>query len=271
MKVLSLFDGISCGRIALERAEIAVEKYYASEIDKNAIKVSQYNYPDIIQVGDVCQLDGEDFKDVDIILAGSPCQSFSKAGNQEGFSGKSGLFFQFIRLLQEIKPKYFLLENVLMKKEYEDKITEYLGVPPIIINSSLFSAQNRKRLYWTNIPVTQPDDKGILLKDIMDDTYDEELILKGRGLNKVSKERARIFTKDSPKCGCLMVGNKATDAIVFKEGDIYRYPSRREAERLQTLPEGYTDVISYNQAMGAIGNGWTVDVIAHILNPLNHE
>jgi DNA-cytosine methyltransferase len=186
MKVLSLFDGMSCGRIALDRLGIPVEKYYASEIDKYAIQVSQANYPDIIQVGDICDLDPKDYMDVDLMLAGSPCQGFSFAGKQLAFDDpRSALFFEFIRLLKEIKPKYFLLENVRMKKEFLQVISEQVsdcypeipfGIEPIFINSSLLSAQSRQRYYWTNIPnIQQPEDKGIVLRDILETEVDNNL------------------------------------------------------------------------------------------------
>ena len=185
MKVLSLFDGMSCGRIALDQLGIPVDKYYASEIDKYAIQVAQANYPDTIHVGDVCDLDPEDYKDIDLILAGSPCQGFSFAGKQLAFDDpRSALFFEFIRLLKVIKPKYFLLENVRMKKEYLQVISEQVsecypeimfGIEPIFINSSLVSAQSRQRYYWTNIPgIQQPEDKGIVLRDILEDNYDSD-------------------------------------------------------------------------------------------------
>ena len=185
MKVLSLFDGMSCGRIALDQLGIPVEKYYASEIDKYAIQVSQANYPDIVQVGDICNLDAEDYKDVDLMIAGSPCQGFSFAGKQLAFNDpRSALFFEFIRLLKEIKPKYFLLENVRMKKEFLQVISEQVsecypeipfGIEPIFINSSLLSAQSRQRFYWTNIPnIKQPEDKGIVLRDILEDNFNSE-------------------------------------------------------------------------------------------------
>lgn len=169
IKVLSLFDGIATGRLALERAGIPVEKYYASEIDKHAIKIAKKNYPDIIELGDVTKLNYLELLDVDLVIGGSPCQGFSFAGKQLNFNDpRSKLFFEFVRAIKTIKPKYFLLENVKMKKEYQDIISAQLGVEPIEINSALVSAQNRKRLYWTNIPdVKQPDDKGILLKDIV--------------------------------------------------------------------------------------------------------
>ena len=179
MKVLSLFDGMSCGMIALDRLGIKVDKYYASEIDKYAIQVSQANYPNIIQIGDVCDIKAEDYQDIDLILAGSPCQGFSFAGKQLAFDDpRSALFFEFIRLLKEIKPKYFLLENVNMKKEFLDVISEQVsscypelpfGIERIKINSALVSAQNRLRWYWTNIPgVDQPEQRGIVLRDILE-------------------------------------------------------------------------------------------------------
>jgi len=185
MKVLSLFDGMSCGRIALDQLGIPVDKYYASEIDKYAMQVSQANYPDIEQVGDICNLDPEDYKDIDLILAGSPCQGFSFAGKQLAFDDpRSALFFEFIRLLKEIKPKYFLLENVRMKKEFLQVISEQVsecypeipfGIEPIFINSSLVSAQSRQRYYWTNIlGIKQPEDKGIVLRDILEDNFDSD-------------------------------------------------------------------------------------------------
>jgi len=185
MKVLSLFDGMSCGRIALDQLGIPVEKYYASEIDKYAIQVSQANYPDIQHVGDICKLDPKDYQDVDLMLAGSPCQGFSFAGKQLAFDDpRSALFFEFIRLLKEIKPKYFLLENVRMKKEFLQVISEQVsecypevlfGIEPIFINSSLLSAQSRQRYYWTNIPgIQEPEDKGIVLRDILEDNYNSD-------------------------------------------------------------------------------------------------
>lgn len=179
MKVLSLFDGMSCGQIALNRLGIKVDTYYASEIDKYAMEITQKNFPETIQIGDVCAVRGEDYQDVDLILAGSPCQGFSFAGKQLAFDDpRSALFFEFIRLLKEIKPKYFLLENVKMKKEYLQVISEQVsdcypeipfGIEPIFINSSLVSAQSRQRYYWTNIPnITQPEERGIVLRDILE-------------------------------------------------------------------------------------------------------
>lgn len=169
MNVLSLFDGMSCGRVALERCGFKINKYYASEIDKYAIAVAANNYLDTIHIGDVTKVRAEDLDPIDLVIGGSPCQGFSFAGKQLNFEDpRSKLFFEFVRLVKECNPKYFFLENVVMKKEYRDVITSYLGVEPIMLNSSLVSAQSRKRLYWTNIPgYTPPEDKGILLKDVV--------------------------------------------------------------------------------------------------------
>ena len=173
MKVLSLFDGISCGRVALERAGIPVETYYASEIDPHAIQITQHNYPDTIQVGDVCLLNPDDYKDVDLLIGGSPCQSLSITMGQTrtNLNGKSKLFFEYLRILKAVKPQWYLLENVAsMNKESKDTITELLGVEPVLINSNCFSAQDRPRLYWTNIPVNVLDlkESSLCLKDILE-------------------------------------------------------------------------------------------------------
>ena len=173
MNVLSLFDGMSCGQIALKKLGIKVDKYYASEIDKYAIEVTQANFPNTIQLGDVTKLDTSQLPHIDLIMGGSPCQGFSRANNNAlAFDDpRSALFFEFVRCVNELKPKYFLLENVNMKKEWLDTITQYIGVDGIKINSSLVSAQNRVRWYWTNIPnIQQPEEKGIVLKDILENT-----------------------------------------------------------------------------------------------------
>ena len=221
MKVLSLFDGMSCGRIALDQLGIPVEKYYASEIDKYAIQVSQANYPDIIQVGDICDLDPKDYMDVDLMLGGSPCQGFSFAGKQLAFDDpRSALFFEFIRLLKAIKPKYFLLENVRMKKEFLQVISEQVsacypeitfGIEPIFINSSLLSAQSRQRYYWTNIPnIQQPEDRGIVLKDILEDDFSSERdkahcidanYFKGASVEQYKKKHRRQLVNKPIKVG----------------------------------------------------------------------
>ena len=209
MKVLSLFDGMSCGQLALKKLGIKVDKYYASEIDKYAIQVTQANFPETIQVGDVCNLKAEDYQDIDLILAGSPCQGFSFAGKQLAFDDpRSALFFEFIRLLKEIKPKYFLLENVKMKKEFLEVITDQVSacypefqgkdlfggkIEPILINSALVSAQSRQRYYWTNIPnVEQPEDLGIVLRDILEDDGQADLV--GNGGREAFKENIQKGT-----------------------------------------------------------------------------
>jgi DNA-cytosine methyltransferase len=170
INVLSLFDGLSCGNIALEKAGIKVNNYYASEIDKWAIQIANKNYPNIIQLGDVTKFDETQLPKIDLLIGGSPCQGFSFAGKQLNFDDpRSKLFFVYVYMLKQLKPKYFLLENVRMSKQSQDVISEHLGVQPIKINSGLVSAQNRVRLYWTNIPnVTQPEDKGLKLKDILE-------------------------------------------------------------------------------------------------------
>jgi len=189
MKVLSLFDGMSCGQVALNRLGIDVEKYYASEIDKYAIQVTQDKFPNTVQLGDVQFVTKHTFgsNKIDLLIGGSPCQGFSFAGKQLNFNDhRSVLFFEFVRLIKELKPKYFLLENVLMKQEYQDVISKYLGCKPIRIDSALVSAQTRKRLYWTNIPnVTQPDDKGIVLRDILEHGMAGEEAVKHTDRNRI--------------------------------------------------------------------------------------
>jgi DNA-cytosine methyltransferase len=203
MKILSLFDGISCARVALDRAGLKVDTYYASEIDKYAILISQKNYPDIVQLGSVVGLthwgkNDSQLNGIDLLIGGSPCQDLSIAKkNRKGLAGdRSGLFWEYVRILKEVKPKYFILENVAsMSKESQEKITETLGVQPIMINAALLSAQNRKRLFWTNIPgVTQPKDKGIFLKDILEsgDTIDEKSLCVTATYHK---KNARDFLK----------------------------------------------------------------------------
>ena len=191
INVLSLFDGLSCGNIALQRAGIKVNSYFASEVDKYAIQIANKNYPNIIQLGDVTKFDETKLPKIDLLIGGSPCQDLSFAGKGKGLEGdRSSLFYQYVRLLKECKPKYFLLENVRMKQEYQDIISDLLGVQPIKINSSLVSGQNRVRLYWTNIPnVTQPEDKGILLKDILLDDAEEPMLSNIYGGFKEKKPR----------------------------------------------------------------------------------
>jgi len=300
--VLSLFDGMSCGQIALNRVGIEYDNYFASEIDKHAIKVTQTNYPKTIQLGDVTKVSAKDLPKIDLLIGGSPCQGFSFAGAGLNFEDeRSKLFFEFVRLKNELKPKYFLLENVKMKQEFQDIISEQLGVKPILINSSLVSAQNRERLYWTNIPVIgQPIDKGILLKDIIEDGQ----VLKDKSqtiLATLYKENAKSMIKRNKqgllilkniypkkgqngnvysifgKCKTLSagvgikgngIGSSNAPKIESINADGWRKLSPLECERLQTVPDNYTDCVSDTQRYKMLGNGWTVDVIAHIYGSL---
>jgi len=375
--VLSLFDGMSCGQLALQRLGVKVKAYYACEIDRYAMKVTQYNFPNTIQLGDVTKVKGSDLPEIDLLIGGSPCQGFSFAGKQLAFDDpRSKLFFEFVRLKNECQPAYFLLENVKMKKEFEIIISKYMGVAPIEINSALVSAQNRVRLYWTNIAnepyglfgdvkcmIPQPKDKGILLRDILESDVPDKYYLSEKMLKYVfDKNEANIgksgfnynfgnpnkksntiltrYGKDGKEC--LVVASRGRDcALTHKRTDygkairkIYedgkfkvarkliqhleprtdgktncltsvqkdnlvlhqrgrgynkggkyiektppltssswewnntlaiRRLTPTECERLQTVPDGYTSIVSDTQRYKMLGNGWTVDVITHIL------
>jgi len=317
INVLSLFDGMSCGQQALDRLGIRVNKYYAAEIDKYAMQVTQKNYPDTIQLGDVCGVVAKDLPKVDLLLAGSPCQGFSFAGKRLAFDDpRSMLFFEFIRLLKELKPKYFLLENVRMKKEYLDIITEHVGgIEPILINSALVSAQNRQRYYWTNIPnVQQPEDRGLVLRDALEDYTDdvyfagEQLQLNYKGGNQLNpnyKSQANTIHDIDNKSGTICAGthgyangyvtgawrgrynkdgsttqklelrkddktNTLTtvqkDNVVVDQEMRWRKLTPLECERLQTVADNYTAGVSDTQRYKMLGNGWTIDVVSHILS-----
>jgi DNA-cytosine methyltransferase len=373
MNVLSLFDGMSCGRIAIDRAGIKVDNYFASEIDPYAEKISESNYPDIIRLGDITKWREWDIPTPDIILAGSPCQGFSFAGKGLNFNDpRSALFFVFADILRYYKPKYFLLENVKMKAEHQDVISGILGeiypecvnqaemfrtgrLEPVLINSALVSAQNRERLYWCNWKVSQPEDKGILLRDIietgqtdreksycvdanyakggneksylehgrrqliMKDTGKQKLIITGgafrgrnpekptsheAGLDTVQMlemrgdEKTNTLTTVQKDNVCVMISNKIcdlsdyrSDAPIHIEKDkfqclraraggktkgigittdsiTWRKLSVTECERLQTVPDGFCRAVSKSRAYHALGNGWTVDVISHILKQM---
>lgn len=310
MNVLSLFDGMSCGQVALERAGINVDNYFASEIDKYAMQVTINNYPNTQHIGDVTKINTKDLPKIDLLIGGSPCQGFSFAGKQLNFEDpRSKLFFEFVKILNELRTKNpdtrFLLENVVMKQEYQDVITEHLGVKPIKINSNLVSAQNRKRLYWTNIEnITQPEDKGILLKDILHVGVDKKYFYSERAIsyldrNKINKRFANysdnekancltaVFSKslpynvyvDVPKSYCLTSNygnmacinyNRGQGQIVFDNNTIRRL-TPIECERLQTVKDNYTSGVSDTQRYKMLGNGWTVDVIAHIFEGLRGE
>lgn len=288
MKILSLFDGISCARLALEKARINVTEYYAAEIDKFAIKCTTENWQDTIQIGSVTDITFKDGKlitatgtyDVgyfDLVVGGSPCQSFSNAGDGTGFDGASGLFYEFVRILREVKPKYFLLENVVMKKEWQAVIDKEMGVEPILINSALVSAQNRKRLYWTNIPdVTQPIDRYIVLKDILETNTDKVFDLTPTAIDYMDRLRngkPRWDFHRNPldgKASCLTANMyKGVPYGVIQE--LSRKLTPLECERLQTVPDGYTKMLSNTQRYKTLGNGWTVDVVAHIFSSLKKE
>jgi len=272
MNVLSLFDGMSCGQIALNRANIRYNNYYASEIDKPAIKVTQHNYPNTIQVGDVINLNGKDLPKIDLLIGGSPCQSFSIAGDNSGFNGKSGLFWEYARLLDETKPKYFLLENVIMKKEWEEIISKALNVAPIEISSAKFVPQARRRLYWTNIPnVKQPEQKYYNIEDFIDGGG----FPSSCGVDRVFK-RKDIFNTLTATYWKGIRGS-GRPAVSTKEGfldddrDAHRILTPTECERLQTVPIGYTDSVAKTNRYKMLGNGWTVDVIAYIFQNLKNE
>ena len=260
MTVLSLFDGISAGQLALRRAGIPVTKYYASEIDRHAISVTQKNFPDTIQLGDVTRWREWDIESPDLIIGGSPCQGFSFAGKQLNFEDpQSKLFFDMVDIINHYQPRYFLLENVKMKKEYQDVITEHMGVQPMEINSALVSAQNRKRLYWFNWDAEMPGDKGIVLRDVLEDG--ETLYQRGRGNNP-----GGLRENKSPAMGSSS-WQENVFAVVKDRGE-YRKLTPVECERLQTFPDGYTEGVSNTQRYKALGNSWTVDVVAHLFRSM---
>lgn len=374
MRVLSLFDGISCGQVALERAGIPVEVYYASEIDKYAIQITQKNYPNTIQLGDINNIDFTEFiGKVDLIMGGSPCQDLSIAGKRKGLQGeRSGLFYKFVEAIETIKPKYFLLENNYgMPQEAYEEMSRLMGCYPIMINSALVSAQTRKRFYWTNIghqqsnlfgfptvDIPQPENKGILLKDVLESGYapdnksrciqssigrttEREYFKKNQGQMvaepiRIPENTIKGFAEIGPgecmdlthlnsktrrgramkdKCNCLQTqsefyqyleplrlgqigkggqgqriysvrgksvslsangGGQGAKTGLYKidlpDGEyLIRKLTPLECERLQTLPDNYTEGVSNTQRYKAIGNGWTVDVIAHIFSFLEGE
>lgn len=376
MRVLSLFDGISCGYEALKRAGIPVSEYHAFEIDKYAIQIAKKNHPDIIHHGSVVEANFQQFKGFDLLIGGSPCQDFSFAGKQKGLDGdRSSLFFEYVRALHEINPRFYLLENVKMKQEFLAHIDFYVGSNRILINSALVSAQNRNRWYWTNFKVEQPTDRGLLLKDIIEEGATdrdkrycidanywkgaslEQYLQKSRrqlifSERKANCARARCNNETLPEKGVERVLDKKIGNLIFgaaqrgrniedgkrkdylgapteqriefnlsgksncistvqkdslvvearprelesfrsledksktplasmykgscsngqttisEDGIFIRKLTPLECERLQTLPDGYTEGISSTQRYKALGNGWTVDVIAHIFNQM---
>ena len=278
MNVLSLFDGMSCGRIALERSGITVDKYFASEIEPKAIKISQKNYPDIIQLGDITKLSGDGLPNIDLLLAGSPCQGFSTAGQMTGLEHEgSKLFYDFVRLKDKLKPKYWLLENVHMTEPNMDIINQLLGCRPVSINSRLVSAHNRPRLYWTNIPFSgMPNDKGLVWKDIEQTDVDYVYYNRPAGKRMFHNERNRFKYATMEKSPTLLKRSTGTDCngIIMDDNPdnpLIRKYTAIECERLQTVPDNYTEGITFNQRCEMLGNGWTVDVIVHLLKGLKGD
>lgn len=318
MNVLSLFDGISCGQIALERSGIKVSNYFASEIDKYAIKVTQKNYPNTIQLGDVTKIKLNDLPKIDLLIGGSPCQGFSFAGKQLNFEDpRSKLFFEYVRLLRECKPRYFLFENVIMKIEYQNIINDFLRCKPYFVDSANFSAQTRKRLYWTNINCTLSNTNIDTVEDILEDQVEDKYFIEPKksviilenevkkrkigfiGIDSHSRRIYNIHGKSVTLCGegggmgaktglyalpCLTPDRleKRQNGRRFKppKSKFYTLTSQDqhgiltnhfirkltplECERLQTIPDNYTEGVSDSQRYKMIGNAWTVDVIAQI-------
>lgn len=287
MKVLSLFDGISCARVALERAGIPVEAYFASEIDKYAIQVSKKNYPSIEHVGDVEDVffyreDWKEILPINLLIGGSPCQDLSIAKkDRKGLDGeRSGLFWEYVRILKEVKPKYFILENVAsMSEDSKNIISKELGVLPILFDAKLVSAQNRKRLFWTNIPnVTLPEDVGLKISDIMEFEVDIKYFetpkntvrkneknwqwdTSGKGYNSQQDRATHISQKSK-----TLPASRTEDKCKIFYGETCRKLTPIECERLQGLPDNYTEGISNTQRYKCLGNAFNVDVVTHILS-----
>lgn len=261
MNVLSLFDGISCGQLALRDIGAKVNNYFASEIDTHAIKITQSHFPQTIQLGKVEDVNSSKLPSIDLLMGGSPCQGFSFSGKQLQFNDeRSRLFFEFVRLLKECNPKYFLLENVVMKNQSRDVISQHLNVEPVLLDSALVSAQHRKRLYWTNIPLGLINFRSSLtIGDILEDVEDGDREWYNR---RVSLKRRNVIQGDGEKARTLQT--QAVFNTLLSEH--YRYLTPLECERLQNLPDNYTLGIPKTHRYKAIGNGWTIKIISHILN-----
>ena len=280
------------GRIALDRARIKVDKYFASEIDKNAVKCSTNNWNDIIHIGNirnVSYIDGVlrtengnyEIPHIDLLMSGTPCQSFSLANvyNRNGLDGKSGIFLEALRILHEVNPTYFLFENVRMGKESKSQLDEFLGVNGVEINSKLVSYQNRPRIYWTNFPITIPEDMGISFQDYVErDTnvgklnkskYYLKMWADGKGNNSIKGGCLNVTYADKIMC-ITTEQRRCPNAGLVECEDFCRILTQRELELAQTLPVGYTSGFSYNQAQKLIGNGWTINVIVHLLKHLTN-
>lgn len=287
LSVLSVFDGISCGQIALQKAGIKVKNYYASEIDKHAIQVTQGNYPNTKQLGSVTEVKAKDLPKIDLLIGGSPCQGFSIAGKKLKFDDdRSKLFFDFVRLKNELNPKYFLLENVRMTDEIADAIDELIGVKRVFIDSRNFTGMIRKRYYWTNIPIGEIPTKKIQISDLLDDepfdrpltffldrtkyepttSYDGIITINPRDNNgKQTWQRGRVYDVNG---SCPTICASLFDLNITKDHKTWRKLTINECEKLQGVPKDYTSMVSKNERGKQLGNGWTVDVIAFILSNL---
>jgi len=271
MNVLSLFDGMSCGQIALDKLGIKVNKYFASEIKKSAIEVTQHNYPNTIQLGDVTKIKSTDLPKIDLLIGGSPCQDFSRANKErKGVDGeKSSLFFEYIRLLEECKPTYFLLENVIMSDYNYWFICNELNCEPVRLCGSLVSGALRDRLYWTNIPpfsydltgrlisqIKQPKDTLTTLQSILDSGYTDK------------RKHTCLNTKSGTggKQEYLIKRNNTTGMItlIYEDDGTVRTVNQNEMEKLHNIPKGYTSIVNQKKAGDLIGDGWTVDIVKHI-------
>lgn len=300
MRVLSLFDGISCARVALDRAGIEVDTYYSCEIDKQAIQISNKNYPDIVRLGSVVGLTPP--PEIDLLIGGSPCQDLSIAKkNRKGLDGdRSGLFWEYVRIKEECKPTYFILENVAsMSKKDRDLITITMGVQPVMFNASLVSAQSRKRLFWTNLKFDLPEDRGILLKDILqpDGEVDERMVVEGKAFtltatySKVSPSEAQIENsiqrrqRTLVKMGYVGKNDSQGNRVYGAEGkactlstsgspliktNVIRKLTPIECERLQSLPDDYTEGVAKTHRYKCLGNAFNVDVVSHILSSIHN-
>lgn len=278
INVVSVFDGMSCGQIALDELGIKVNNYFASEIDEKAIKVTMANYPNTIQLGDITKINGSEFSNIDLLIGGSPCQGFSFAGHQLNFDDpRSALFFEYVRLMKELKPTYFLLENVGMSKKSEAVITKYMGVEPITINSDVFTPQLRKRLYWTNIPQTWNERTKKFAEKYKYRFKLNDILESGN----VDRDKAYCIDANYGKGSNLKAYyEKSRRQIVFvgkgegkhevKDGKDYYYRllTPTEVERLQGVPEGYTDHVAKIHRYHMLGNGWTIPVIKYLFKDL---
>jgi site-specific DNA-cytosine methylase len=272
LNALGLFDGMSCGQIALSKLSIPISTYYASEIDKYAVSITQKNFPDTVQLGDITELDTTKLPQIDLLMGGSPCQSFSNMGDGTGFDGKGKFFWDFVRVLKETRPKYFLFENVVMRKDWVEIISNELGVKPIKINSGLVSTQRRNRLYWTNIPnLTQPEDLGLDFRDIIESEVDVKYQLTPRAIERVRQKQGYDLVGFKSKCLFATYyknSSNSREGQIIETSEYLRRLTPRECEIIQTIPIGYTEGVSDTQRYKMLGNGWTVDVIAHILQEM---